>query len=249
MRSRCATRTPFSPDVADIIEPFKPAVVSFHFGLPSPDLLQRVRDRGFTILASATTLEEAQWLEARGVDGIIAQGSEAGGHRGMFLSGDVATQVGTLALVPQIARVVRRPVIAAGGIVDAAGVSATLRLGAQGVQAGTAFLLCPEATTSAIHRAALTSAAARVTAITNVFTGRPARGIVNRLMRELGVLTSAAPSFPLASSAVAPLRAAAERQGSGAFSPLWCGQNATGSSERPAAAVTAALAAGVPGPR
>ena len=238
-------RAPFSSDIADVVEPFRPPVVSFHFGLPSDDLMRRVRGWGSKVLASATTVDEAQWLQARGVDAIIAQGSEAGGHRGMFLSTDVATQVGTFALVRQIVRAVDRPVIAAGGIADAAGVRAALALGAVGVQIGTAYLLCPESTTSAIHRAALKSDAARTTAITNVFTGRPARGIVNRVMRELGYLSGAAPRFPLASSALAPLRAAAEQRGSGDFSPLWSGQNATGCRETSAADLTRALADGV----
>ena len=238
-------RAPFSSDIADVVEPFRPPVVSFHFGLPSDDLLRRVRSWGSKILASATTVDEALWLQARGVDAIIAQGSEAGGHRGMFLTTDVATQVGTLALVRQIVRAVDRPVIAAGGIADAAGIRAALALGAAGVQIGTAYLLCPESTTSAIHRAALKSEAARTTALTNVFTGRPARGIVNRLMRELGYISDAAPPFPLASSAIAPLREAAEKRGSGDFSPLWSGQNATGCRETSAAELTRDLARGI----
>lgn len=164
----------------------KPPVVSFHFGLPSAELLAIVRSWGAIVLSSATTVAEARWLEAHGVTAVIAQGAEAGGHRGMFLTDDLHTQIGTLALVPQIVRAVRVPVIAAGGIADARGVAAALALGAAAVQVGTAYLLCPEATTSAVHRAALASDAARVTALTNVFTGRPARGIVNRAMRELG---------------------------------------------------------------
>src|SRR5262249_5262348 len=162
----------------------------------------RVRSWGSKVIASATTVAEALWLESRGIDAIIAQGSEAGGHRGMFLTDDVQTQVGTFALVPQIKRAVDRPVIAAGGIATAAGVRAALALGADGVQVGTAYLLCPEATTSALHRAALKSDAARVTALTNLFTGRPARAIVNRVMRDLGYMSKVAPAFPLASTAV-----------------------------------------------
>lgn len=203
-------RAPFSAEAADVLEEFRPAVVSFHFGLPSPELLARVRSIGAKVLSTATTVEEALWLEARGVDAIIAQGVEAGGHRGMFLSEDLTTQVGTLALVPQIVNAVKAPVIAAGGIADARGVAAALRLGACGVQVGTAYLLCPEAATSAVHRAALKSEAARHTALTNVFTGRPARGIVNRIVREVGTMSALAPAFPLAAGAVAPLRAKAE---------------------------------------
>jgi len=200
-------RSPFSHAVADVLDEFRPAVVSFHFGLPSPELLGRVRAWGAKVLASATTVDEERWLEARGVDAIIAQGLEAGGHRGMFLSEDVTTQVGTLALVPQIVGTVKVPVIVAGGIADARGVRAAMALGAAGVQVGTAYLLCPEALTSSVHRAALKSAAAYRTALTNVFSGRPARGIVNRLMRELGPMSRTAPDFPLAGSAIAPLRA------------------------------------------
>lgn len=238
-------RAPFSQAVAEVLSEFKPPVVSFHFGLPSPDLLRYVRVWGAKILASATTVEEARWLEAQGVDAIIAQGLEAGGHRGMFLSEDVSTQVGTLALVPQLVQAVNIPVIAAGGIADARGVKAAMALGAAGVQVGTAYLLCPEATTSPVHRAALKSPAARHTALTNLFSGRPARGIVNRLMREFGPISPAVPAFPLAASAIAPLRVKAEGQGRDDFSPLWAGQNASGCKEIPAAELTQELAAGL----
>lgn len=237
-----AGRLPFGPEAARMLEEFRPPVVSFHFGLPEPELLAHVKQLGAKVLSSATTVEEALWLEARGVDAIIAQGLEAGGHRGMFLDDDLTTQTGTIALVRRIVRAVRVPVIAAGGIADAQGVAAALALGAAGVQVGTAYLLCPEAATSPVHRAALKSAAAGHTALTNLFTGRPARGIVNRLMREIGPFNPAAPAFPLAAAAVAPLRAAAEARGSGDFSPLWAGQNATGCRELPAAQLTRKLA-------
>ncbi len=236
-------RAPFGDETADVLEPFKPAVVSFHFGLPAPALLERVRNWGAKILCSATTVEEARWLEAHGVDAIIAQGVEAGGHRGIFLSEDLTTQVGTFALVPQVLKAVKVPVIAAGGIADARGVAAALALGAAGVQVGTAYLLCPETTTSPIHRAALKSDATRHTALTNVFTGRPARSIVNRIVAELGPISGQAPAFPLATAALAPLRAKAEAAGSGDFSPLWSGQNASGCREVPAAELTRSLAA------
>lgn len=203
-----------------------------------------VRGFGAKILSSATTVDEARWLEARGVDAIITQGLEAGGHRGMFLSEDLNTQIGTLALVPQIVDAVKVPVIAAGGIADAKGVAAAMALGAVGVQVGTAYLLCTEATTSALHRAALKSAAAQFTALTNIFSGRPARGIVNRIMRELGPISAAAPAFPLAASAIAPLRAKAESMGSSDFSPLWAGQNTTGCKEISAGLLTQELAGG-----
>lgn len=240
-----AARVPFNDDAADVLKEFRPAVVSFHFGLPSDALIARVKACGATILSSATTVDEARSLEARGVDAIIAQGLEAGGHRGMFLSDAVTTQIGTMALLPQIVNAVKLPVIAAGGIADANGVAAALALGAAGVQLGTAYLLCPESGTSAVHRAALKSAAARHTALTNLFTGRPARGIVNRLMREIGPLSAVTPDFPLAAAAITPLRAMAESRGSGEFSPLWSGQNASGCKEISAALLTRELAAGL----
>jgi nitronate monooxygenase len=236
-------RAPFSHAMADVLAEFKPAVVSFHFGLPSAELLARVTGWGSKVLSSATTVEEARWLAGHGVDAIIAQGLEAGGHRGNFLSADLDAQLGTFALLPQVVRAVRLPVIAAGGIVDAGGAAAAMALGAAGVQVGTAYLLCPEATTSAVHRAALKSGAERHTALTNLFTGRPARGIMNRLMRELGPLSNTVPEFPLATSAIAPLRAKAEIQGRGDFSPLWSGQNRSGCKEVPAAQLTRELAA------
>lgn len=237
-------RAPFDAAVADVVEAFRPAVVSFHFGLPSPELLARVRGWGARVLSSATTVDEARWLAARGVDAVIAQGLEAGGHRGHFLSDDLNAQAGTLALLPQVVRAVQVPVIAAGGIADAAGVAAAMALGAAGVQVGTAYLLCPEAGTSALHRAALKSEAAGVTALTNVFTGRPARGIVNRAVRELGPLCALAPAFPQASPAMGVLRAQAERRGLADFSPLWAGQNTSGCREIGAAELTRELARG-----
>jgi nitronate monooxygenase len=242
-------RSPFSSEAAEVLSEFQPAVVSFHFGLPPADLLARVRGWGAKVLSSATTVDEALWLEAHGVDAVIAQGLEAGGHRGIFLSEDLNTQVGTFALVPQIVRAVKIPVIAAGGISDAKAVAAAMALGAAGVQVGTAYLLCSEVTTSAVHRAALKSDAARVTALTNLFTGRPARSIVNRLMRELGYISAAAPPFPLAASAIAPLRAKAEGLASGDFSPLWAGQNTTGCKEISAGLLTQELARDIAGAR
>ena len=240
-----AGRQPFDAEAADVLSSFKPAVVSFHFGLPTAELLAQARSWGAKVLSTATTIEEARWLEAHGADAIIAQGLEAGGHRGMFLTDDVTQQMGTMALLPQIIAAVNVPVIAAGGIVDASTVAAAMALGAAGVQVGTAYLLCPEATTTAVHRAALKSGAARHTALTNVMTGRPARGIVNRVMRELGPMSAAAPEFPLAAAAIAPLRAKAESLGLGDFSPLWAGENVSGCKEIPAADLTRELAAGL----
>jgi nitronate monooxygenase len=236
-----ALRAPFSAAVADTLEQFKPKVVSFHFGLPSADLVRRVKSWGSKVLSSATTVEEALWLERQGVDAIIAQGAEAGGHRGMFLSEDLTTQAGTFALLPQVVEAVGVPVVAAGGIADATGVAAALLLGAAGVQLGTAYLLCPEAKTSAVHRAALKSRHASHTALTNLFSGRPARGIMNRLMAELGAINDAAPAFPLAANALAPLRKKAESAGAGDFSPMWAGQNVSGCREISAAELTRTL--------
>jgi nitronate monooxygenase len=239
-------RAPFDAAAADLLEELRPAVVSFHFGLPPEPLLARVRSIGAKVIASATTLAEGLWLEARGVDAVIAQGLEAGGHRGNFLSDDLSVQVGTFALVPQLVAALRRPVIAAGGIADARGVAAALALGASGVQVGTAYLLCPEATTTPLHRQVLASDAARVTAVTNLFTGRPARGVVNRLMREIGPISSLVPPFPLATAAIGALRAKAEAQGKNDFSPHWAGQNTSGCKAIPAARLTRELASAVP---
>src|SRR5579872_2777723 len=230
-----ASRRPFGAESLEILREFRPEIVSFHFGLPPPELLSPLREWNAKIFSSATTVDEAVWLEQRGVDAVIAQGLEAGGHRGHFLTDDLTAQLSTFTLVPQIARRIRVPVIAAGGIADRAGIAAALQLGAAAVQIGTAFLLCPETTISAPYRVALKSDAARHTAITNVFSGRPARGIVNRLMRERGPMSDLAPEFPLASAAIAPLRAAAEARGQGDFSSLWSGQNTTGCKEIPAA--------------
>ncbi len=237
-----AVRQPFTEAIADLVEPFRPPVVSFHFGLPSPALVERVKRWGAVVLSSATTVDEARWLEAHGVDAVIAQGWEAGGHRGHFLSHDLTLQPGTMALLPQVVDAVKVPVIAAGGIVNAAGIRAALALGAHAVQLGTAFLMCDEATTSQAHRQVLRQPDRHHTTLTNLMTGRPARGIVNRLMREVGALNDVAPEFPNASTALGPLRAKAEAAGSGDFSPLWSGQNFAGLREIGAAALVAELA-------
>lgn len=219
-------RAPFAEETCALVEELRPEVVSFHFGLPDAGLLQRVKASGAVVLSSATTVAEARWLESHGCDAIIAQGAEAGGHRGMFLSQRVASQPGTLSLVPQVCDAVSVPVIAAGGIADGRGIAAAMALGASGVQIGTAFLFTPEARISETHRLALLAAEADGTALTNVFSGRPARSLLNRAVRELGPLNAHAPAFPHAGHALAPLRAAAEAKGSGDFSPLWSGQSA-----------------------
>ena len=237
-------RAPFSEESLKLMGQFKPAVVSFHFGLPKAEWVQQLKSWGIQIWSSATTVQEAQWLEQQGVDAVIAQGLEAGGHRGMFLSDDLSTQMGCLALLPQICKAVKLPVIAAGGISTAAAVSAAKALGANAVQVGTAFLTSDEATTSALHRQALMSDAAKHTALTNLFSGRPARGIVNKFMRDFGPLNPEAPAFPLATSAVAPLRAAAEAKGQSDYSPLWSGQNASDCQALPAADIAHKLLQG-----
>jgi len=221
-----SNRAPFDAAFCELIEELRPEVVSFHFGLPERSLLDRVAATGAKILSSATTVDEALWLEAAGCHAIIAQGVDAGGHRGMFRTDDIATQIGTFSLVPQVVDAVRVPVIAAGGIADGRGIAAAFMLGASAVQIGTAYLFTPEATIAEPHRRALASGTDRATALTNVFTGRPARGIVNRIMREIGPIAPEAPPFPLAGGALAPLRSASEPDGSDAFMSLWSGQSA-----------------------
>ena len=219
-----AGRRPFDADFCGLVEEYRPRVVSFHFGLPGRELMERVKAAGAKVISSATTVAEARWLEDHGCDAIIAMGLEAGGHRGNFLIEDMSRQVGTFALVPQIADAVRVPVIAAGGIADARGIVAAFALGAAAVQIGTAYLFCPEAQVPRVHLEALKEAGDDDTMVTNVFTGRPARGIVNRVMRELGPLSTVTPEFPLAAAALAPLKAKSEAAGSGDFTNLWSGQ-------------------------
>ncbi|MGE4405034.1 NAD(P)H-dependent flavin oxidoreductase [Pseudomonas sp.] len=239
-----ATRQPFDAAMAEVLERHRPAMISFHFGLPEAQLLQRARATGAKIASSATTLAEGRWLQQHGVDAVIAQGLEAGGHRGIFLGEDLTTQVGTFALLPQLVAELEVPVIAAGGIADAHGVAAAQALGAAGVQLGTAYLLCPESRANPLHRAALKSPQAVHTALTTLFSGRPARGIVNRIMRELGPLPDGVPPFPLAGNAIGALRAKTESRGLDHCTPLWAGQNVSGCREIPAAALTRELAAG-----
>jgi len=235
-------RAPFTAETCAIVEEFKPEVVSFHFGLPHPQLVQRVKAAGAKVIASATTAREALWLEQHGCDAIIAQGYEAGGHRGMFLTDNLAAQAGTLALVPQVVDSVSVPVIAAGGIADGRGIAAAFALGASGVQIGTAYLFCPEANVPPLNRQALAAARDDDTALTNLFTGRPARSVINRLMRELGPVSPDAPAFPLAGGALLPLKAAAEAKSVSDFTSLWSGQAAALGRALPAAELTHTLA-------
>ena len=238
-----STRMPFDDAMCELVAELKPEIVSFHFGLPAETLLSRVKATGAKVLSSATTVAEARWLEQRGCDAIIAQGYEAGGHRGMFLSENISTQVGTMSLVPQVVDAVKVPVIAAGGIADARGVLAAFALGASAVQLGTAYLHCPEATIRPVYRKALRKVTEDQTALTNVFSGRPARGIANRIVREVGPMSDVAPAFPLASSAIAPLRAKSEENESEDFAQMWSGQSAHLGRELPAGELTRRLAA------
>lgn len=235
-------RAPFDAAMCGIVEDLKPEIVSFHFGLPAKPLLERVKAAAAAVLSSATTVEEARWLEDQGCDAIIAQGYEAGGHRGMFLTEDIAGQAGTFALVPQVVDAVKVPVIAAGGIADGRGVAAAFVLGAAAAQIGTAYLLTRESLISGLHRAALHDARDDGTALTNLFSGRPARGLMNRVMREVGPMSDAAPAFPTAGGALAPLKAKAEAAGSSDFSSLWSGQAASLAHETGAANLTRQLA-------
>ena len=238
-----ANRAPFDDTYCSVVEALRPEVVSFHFGLPSYQLLDRVRSAGAKIISSATTVREAVWLEAHGCDAVIAMGVEAGGHRGNFLTDDMSAQVGTMSLLPQAVDAVEVPVIAAGGIADGRGIVAAFSLGAAAVQIGTAYLFSPEAKVSKIHREALENASDDGTAVTNVFTGRPARGVLNRLIREIGPLSPSAPAFPFAGGGLAPLRAKAEAEGSGDFTNLWSGQSARLSPRLPSGELTERLAA------
>jgi nitronate monooxygenase len=217
---------PFGDVHCSLMEELRPEIVSFHFGLPAPDLLDRVRRTGAKIISTATTVREAVWLEQAGCDAIIAQGFEAGGHRGMFLPGSLAAQIGTMALVPQVVDAVKVPVVAAGGIGDPRGVAAAFALGASAVQIGTAYLFCEEANVSSLYRRVLRAARDDQTVITNVFTGRPARAASTRIVREVGPISEGLPAFPLAAAALSPLRAASEARGSTDFTPVWCGQAA-----------------------
>ena len=237
-----ANRAPFDAAMCALMVELAPRVVSFHYGLPAAPLLARLKAAGAIIQGSATTVQEARWLEAHGADAIIAQGLEAGGHRGMFLSHDLSAQVGTLALVPQVVDAVGVPVIATGAIADARGIVAALALGASAVQIGTAYLLCHEAKISQPFRAALRAAADQSTVLTNVFSGRAARSIRNRLITEVGPLSPEAPAFPLAAARTQPLRLAAEARGSADFSPLLAGQAAALACEMSAGALTLKLA-------
>jgi nitronate monooxygenase len=243
MSVNAANRAPFDAQMCELVEELKPEVVSFHFGLPDKALLERVKAAGAIVIGSATIVKEAVWLEQNGADAVIAQGAEAGGHRGMFLTENIAAQPGTMSLVPQVVDAVRVPVIAAGGIADGRGIAAAFALGASGVQIGTAYLRTPESRASTLGKAALAAASDEATVITNVMTGRPARGVANRLMREVGPVSPDAPAFPHAATALGPLKAAAEKLGRVDFTNLWAGQSVALGRQLGAADLTRTLAA------
>jgi len=237
-----ANRAPFDATFCAVVEELKPEIVSFHFGLPEPKLLQRVKGAGAIVMSSATTVKEAIWLEENGADIVIAQGADAGGHRAMFLTENISEQPGTFSLLPQVVDAVKVPVVAAGGIADGRGIAAAFALGASAVQIGSAYLRCPESRVTQQGRVALAQASDESTVITNVMTGRPARGVANRVMREVGPISPDAPAFPHAATALGPLKAAAEKLGKVDFTNLWAGQAVRMGKEMPAAELTRALA-------
>jgi nitronate monooxygenase len=238
-----ANRAPFDEAMCAVVEELKPEVVSFHFGLPEAAMMKRIKAAGAVVLASATIVKEAIWLEQHGADVIIAQGAEAGGHRGMFLTENIHEQPGTFALVPQVVDAVKVPVIAAGGIADGRGIAAAFALGASAVQIGSAYLRCPESRVIAPARALFAQSGDDSTVITNVMTGRPARGVANRVMREVGPISPDAPAFPHAATALGPLKAAAEKLGKVDFTNVWAGQAIGMGTDLPAAELTRSLAA------
>jgi nitronate monooxygenase len=235
-----ALRLPFDEEMCRVVEEVRPGVVSFHFGLPEARLLERVKAGGAMIVGNATTVAEARWLEERGADAIIAQGFEAGGHTGRFLPSEPAEALGLFALLPQVADAVKVPLIAAGGIGDGRGIAAAFTLGASAVQLGTAYLRAPETKISAAHRSGLDDGR---TVLTNLMTGGLARGLRGRLIDDLGPVRPEAPPYPLASAALAPIRAAAEKGGEYGFGPMWAGQAAPLGNALPAAELTRKLAA------
>ncbi|MDA0306974.1 MAG: DUF561 domain-containing protein [Proteobacteria bacterium] len=212
-----------------------PPIVSFHFGVPAVDVMRAIKDIGAVILSTATTVSEARKLEDAGCDAVIAQGYEAGGHRGTFAPPYEAGNVGTLSLVPQVVDAIDVPVIAAGGIADGRGIAAALALGASGVQIGTAFLTCPESAAHAVYRDALMNARDDETRLTSAFSGRPARGLENRYLNEMAGKEESLPDFPILNTLTGPLRKASAEAGKGDFMSLWSGQSAALSKALPAA--------------
>ena len=233
----------FGPKQLEAVLAASPPIVSFHFGLPSADAVQAVKDMGAVVLGTATTVAEARLLAEGGVDAVIAQGFEAGGHRGTFAEPYESGHVGTLSLVPQVVDAVDVPVIAAGGIADGRGIAAALALGASGVQLGTAFLTCPESSAHPVYRQTLLAAGDGDTRLTQAFSGRPARGLENRYMREMAGAEDTFPDFPILNTLTGPLRKASAEAGKGDFMALWSGQSAALSRALPAAELVQTLAA------
>ncbi|MGI9371278.1 MAG: NAD(P)H-dependent flavin oxidoreductase [Hyphomicrobiales bacterium] len=221
-----------------MLQKMKPEVVSFHFGLPDQDILEEIKKIGIFVVCSATTAAEALELETRGVDAVIAQGTEAGGHRGTFSGVDISMQPGLFSLLPQIVDAIAVPVIAAGGIADGRGVAAALMLGASGVQIGTAFLRCEEADVLHTHRAALASADDTSTIVTNLISGRPARFVKNQLIQELTDCGAEPLPFPAQLSLTYPLEASGKQELSG----MYAGQSARLTRAMPAAELVETLA-------
>jgi nitronate monooxygenase len=231
----------FTSETLALVLELAPRIVSFHFGLPPDGVVAALKAAGIVVLGCATTSAEARALEHGGVDAIIAQGAEAGGHRGTFLDHVDLGTVGTIALVPQVVDAVKVPVIAAGGIADARGIAAAFMLGAAGVQIGTAYLACPEASVHPVHRKALAEASDHGTVVTKLFSGRPARAIRNRVTEELHSLEEKAAPFPTQRAMTAPLAAASAKAGRAEFMQLWAGQAAALATVEPAAQKTERL--------
>jgi nitronate monooxygenase len=238
---RSPAEVPDFDEQLDALLTAAPPIISFVMGLPPLWAIDRARKAGIILIGTATTVAEARAVEAAGLDAVVASGSDAGGHRGAFLRPVGESLVGTFSLVPQVADAVGIPVIAAGGIADARGISAALALGADGVQIGTGFLVTAESGASEVHREKLASAEAETTVLTRLFSGRHARGIVNALVRELASEEDAVPHYPVQNGLMQPLRQAAARLGNGDYLNLWAGQAAPLARPRSAAEYFATL--------
>lgn len=231
----------FDDEALKLLLELSPKVASFHFGLPTPDAMRAIKARGIIVIGCATTTAEARALEHGGADAIVAQGHEAGGHRGTFLDHVDLGTVGTMALVPQTVDAVKVPVIAAGGIGDARGIAASFMLGADAVQLGTAYLMCPETQMHPLHRKALAEVSDHGTVVTKLFSGRPARAIRNRLTESLHAFEEKAAPFPAQRALAAPLIAASSKANRAEFMQLWSGQAAALAKPEPAAEKTTRL--------
>lgn len=237
---------PYAPDLdaqLDAVAAIRPAVLTLHLGELPPARIAQLKSLGIRLGASATNVAEARRAEALGLDFVIAQGGEAGGHRGTYLDDSGGSMTGTLALVRLVARAVRIPVVAAGGIMDGAGIAAALALGAQGAQLGTAFLACPESGASRIHKAELLEQDEDTTVITTSFSGKPARGLANRYTREMAATGIPPLPFPIQNALTGPLRAASARDGDPQFVAMWAGQAAPLARAMPAAELVRTLVA------